>query len=376
MVFEHAYRLQKKGFNVYITFKHVEPDFKPSVFPHSEDLLIVDYGSLVDVDIVIATYWSTAYDLSDFNASYYLYFCQCDERLFYPTDDINRFWVEQTYSILQLPIVASADFLASKLKAEFASESFYVPYGIDLSKFHPVERPERQKKRVLIEGAGKPAFKRVDDAFKVVQGISNIEVWYVTYDGFVAPNWNPDKVFKKVPHHEMPRIYQSCDILLKLSEVESFGLPNLEMMACGGAVITSNFTGHEEYAIDGLNCFVVDIGDVDFARNRVKELIQDPVVIQKFASNGIQTAFKRNWEELKPDFADQLNALILRIPEGNAKEIFPRLAKISMAYRKFLSANNQLSYLNDWRDTIIQRENRFIYRIARRLDSILNHKSS
>jgi glycosyltransferase involved in cell wall biosynthesis len=367
MLFEHAYRLQKKGFDVSITFRDVNPEISFDVFPHNSELNIIEYGDEMKFDIVIATYWTTVYDLSNFNAKHYVYFSQCDERLFYEIQDPTRFWVEQTYTLNRLPIIASAQFLAQRYETEFGADTHYLPYGMDLKKFNPSGRKKEDKIRVLIEGAGLAKIKRVADAFEVVKGIPNIEVWYVTYDGHIEPEWKANRVFRSVPYSEMPKIYRSCDILLKLSEVESFGLPNLEMMACGGAIITSNFTGHEEYARDGENAFVVKIGDVEAARKKLLELIVNRETLNQFKQEGLATANQRNWDTLTPDLNSVLQQILKNQLDGNAEECRNRLLSMHLAFyeQKEMSAN--LKYLQHWKNQIAKREKNFSYRVAAKL---------
>jgi glycosyltransferase involved in cell wall biosynthesis len=373
MIFEHAFRLKANGFRVSITFKYFDASIPTSAFPHAVETNIIKYGSETKFDLVIATYWATVYDLKDFSARFYLYFCQCDERLFYEENDSRRFWVEQTYSVVALFKIASAKFLAEKLNIEFSGPAFHAPCGINLDKFNQSNKPVKSGRvKVLIEGPGKAKFKRIDDAFKVVRKFPDIEVWYVTYDGYVSPDWKPDRVFVKVPHHEMPDIYQSCDILLKLSAVESFGLPNLEMMACGGAVITSAFTGQEEYAIDGENAFVVDIGDTDKAAERLSQLINDSELRRRFGENGVKTASKRDWNTLKPSFADVLNRIVTEYPQGNRESCLPRLENLSLGYKEWESLLNGRDYMNKWKQSIVERESTLTYRIANKLHHFLN----
>jgi glycosyltransferase involved in cell wall biosynthesis len=368
MIFEHAYRLKLKGFDVSITFKHVENGFDSTVFPHSEEISIIEYGSRKEFDFVIATFWSTVYDLSEFQAKYYLYFNQCDERLFYEEADARRFWVEQTYAFTSLLKVASAKLLSDKLSIEFCTKTAHVPYGIDLQKFNSTgRRTANEKIRLLIEGPGLAKFKRVDDAFKVAAGVDGIEVWYVTYDGHVAPQWKPDKVFSKVPYHEMPNIYRSCDILLKLSVVESFGLPNLEMMACGGAVITSSFTGHEEYAIEGENAFIVDTGDIQNATKRLQLLVNDAEQRSRFGENGLKAAKVRDWHTLKPDYAMILEQIVVENPNGNKDSCLPRLENLSLGFREHEALAAQKTYMDSWQAGIVKREATWMYRIANKL---------
>jgi glycosyltransferase involved in cell wall biosynthesis len=370
-IFEHAYRLKLRGYSTYVTFKFTDNQTPYSVFPHYTEVNIIDYGSMREFDIVIATFWNTVYDLIDFKADHYVYFCQSDERLFYDQNDPKSIWAGLTYSMPELHSISSALWLANRLAEEFSAEVHHAACGILCSNFFPRAKTKKNVLRVLIEGSGKTWFKRIEDSFKVVQDIPNIEVWYVTNDGYVSPAWKPDRVFKKIPHDQMPEIYQSCDILVKMSEIESFGLPNLEMMGCGGSVITTAFTGQEEYAIDGENSFVVPIGDVETARDKVLQLIANSELRKKFGENGVRTAEARDWNILKPDFADALEKIEQRHPQGNAKRVLPKLETLSRAYHAHESTLHKLKYLENWKSGVIEREKTLPFRIAHKVRNFL-----
>ena len=66
-----------------------------------------------------------------------------------------------------------------------------------------------------------------------------------------------DRVFERVAVESTPVIYRSCDVLVKLSQVEGMYGPPLEMFHCGGTVVTYDVTGHEEYVEHGVNGLVV-----------------------------------------------------------------------------------------------------------------------
>jgi hypothetical protein len=138
-------------------------------------------------------------------------------------------------------------------------------------------------------------YKGMDDAFAAVKNL-DVEVWCVT-NGKPKPGYRHDRLFKCVPYGQMRDIYSSCDVLLKMSKYESFGYPPLEMMACGGTAVITRFTGQEEYARDGENSFVVEIGDVPAAADRISRLSKDRSLLDRLKQNALQTAAqKTNWE--------------------------------------------------------------------------------
>ena len=70
-----------------------------------------------------------------------------------------------------------------------------------------------------------------------------------------------DRVFSRVPILETPRVYRSCDVLVKLSYIEGMFGPPLEMFHCGGTAIVYRVTGHEQYIRHDDNSLVVTPDD-------------------------------------------------------------------------------------------------------------------
>ena len=58
---------------------------------------------------------------------------------------------------------------------------------------------------------------------------------------------------------EVGDLFRSTDMFLDLSDFQAFGRTAIEAMSCGSAAIVPAHGGTYEYAIDGKNCFVVDV---------------------------------------------------------------------------------------------------------------------
>ena len=92
----------------------------------------------------------------------------------------------------------------------------------------------------------------------------------------------------------MRHIYSSCDILLKMSRVESFAYPPLEAMACGCRAGRS--ARRVEYAQDEVNLLMVAAGDVAQARAAVERLMADESLRERLRLAGYETVRNWNWE--------------------------------------------------------------------------------
>lgn len=297
VIFQHANRLLNRGYDVKIlslnNFNDGSwfPNQKVKIIPYSETRNIFKSGK---IGILIATAYSTAFTVDMANAKRKLYFIQSDESRFFPEDKELTDKIKKTYE-LHLEHVTMAKWIQKWLKDEFGQDSSYVPNGIDLDVFKKTEPicPKGEKTRVLIEGAINVPFKGMDDAYAAVKDI-DCELWIVSNNGKPRSNWKYDRFFENVPYGEMAKIYSSCDILLKMSKVESFCYPPLEMMACGGSVVIKDVSGIEEYAINEENCLIVN--DVKSAKLSLERLMNDLELKNKLIGNGLETVKSWNWD--------------------------------------------------------------------------------
>ena len=89
---------------------------------------------------------------------------------------------------------------------------------------------------------------------------------------------------------DLPELLAISDIMFLLSEKEAFGLVLLEGLACGVPAIATDIGGIPEVIEDGVNGFLVELGDVDTAAEKAKLLLEDPIMYESFQKNAIQTA--------------------------------------------------------------------------------------
>ncbi len=307
VILQHANLLRKRGYQV----KIVTQDLKTTVaWFENQRVEIVPISAIEPllkqgIDILIATGWNSVPTVDLLPARRKMYFVQLDERRFYQDQTLKSF-VGETYRV-GFEFLTMAHFLQAWLREEFDQSSTYVPNGLDVAVFHPVvvRQTTTDKVRVLIEGPINIPFKGVAEAYEAVAGL-DCELWLVSSNGVPPAHWKYDQFFERTPIHEMPQIYSSCDILLKMSTVESFCYPPLEMMACGGVPVILEVSGIEEYARHEENCLIVQ--SQQEARQAVARLIADPALRARLRRGGLETAKKWSWERS----VDALEEVILR----------------------------------------------------------------
>lgn len=82
---------------------------------------------------------------------------------------------------------------------------------------------------------------------------------------------------------KLEELYSLSDLLLLLSEKESFGLVLLEAMACGVPCIGTNIGGIPEVIIDGETGYICEFGNVDEVAEKSIQLLKDSARHQAFS---------------------------------------------------------------------------------------------
>ncbi len=96
-----------------------------------------------------------------------------------------------------------------------------------------------------------------------------------------------DKVLFLGKQENLEDLYSISDLMLLLSEKESFGLVLLEAMACGVPSVGTRIGGIPEVIDNGKTGFLSDVGDVeDIAKNAIK-ILGDTTLHTTFAENAI-----------------------------------------------------------------------------------------
>jgi glycosyltransferase involved in cell wall biosynthesis len=345
---EHANRLAERGFDVSL----INTGASNSIewFPHSRLKLYSRHSNYPkDFDVVIVTGWTTAYlaCLLDLNASRWIYLVQGDETLF-PKDSVESVLAGATYQAPYEYLVI-ANWMKDWLAATYGTCSTVIVNALNPEMWFPDTpiAPRSAKLRILLEGPLHMERKRLDDAFAAVKHLE-AEVWCVT-NGTPKPGQRYDRLYMNVTYAEMRRLYSSCDVLLKMSSVESFGYPPLEMMACGGTAVITRFAGHEEYARDGENCFVIGIGDVAAATEKLRLLSHDSALLKKLKNNALQTArHKSTWDTSIDALQMYLESPPTQVPQWTVFErrTFETLAKVTERFVVDFH-NNTLSASSD-----------------------------
>lgn len=87
--------------------------------------------------------------------------------------------------------------------------------------------------------------------------------------------------------NDIGELMHAADICTASSIREGFGINLVEAMYCGLPVIATKNRGHEMIIRDGENGYLVELNDVETFSERVKELIHNQVIREKFSHNDV-----------------------------------------------------------------------------------------
>jgi L-malate glycosyltransferase len=120
-----------------------------------------------------------------------------------------------------------------------------------------------------------------------------------------------EKVLFLGKQENLEELYAISDVMLLLSEKESFGLVALEAMACGVPCIGTNTGGIPEVITDGENGYICELGDIEEIANKAIQLLSDSSLYQTFVSNSVRTAKERfSAEKIVSEYEEVYNQVL------------------------------------------------------------------
>ncbi|MBI3636368.1 MAG: glycosyltransferase family 4 protein [Candidatus Rokubacteria bacterium] len=252
---------------------------------------------LRDADAVIATAWQSAPVAADAppRCGRTFYLVQHYESLYHGAPER----VDATYRLPLRKIVIST-WLRDIMRDRFASDAEVLVTPVDRALFHPVPtRVTTPRPRVLMLHHDY-AWKGVTDGFEAV-GRARPRVPGLTLVGFgVKPPRGPvryDEFHANPPQGRLAELYSGCDIYLCPSWDEGLGMPPMEAMACGAALVTYDNGGCRDYARDGETALVAPRRDVGALAMALERAATDAALRAKLARAGrdfVVTAF--DWD--------------------------------------------------------------------------------
>ncbi len=217
--------------------------------------------------------------------------------------------------------VSASHFNAEQVKMRYGINPIVVYNGVDLSLFQPEGRddavvlgkygltPSSKENPALLYAGRLVRWKGVEYLLQALPKLlpGNTRLW-------IAGEGPYEETLRALAHElgvegrvyflgrleqdELAALYRSCSMLVATSFVnETFGMALCEAMACGVAVVASDFGGFKEVVEDGVTGLLVRPQDPADLAAQINTLLADPTLARKMGSAGRQRVLATfSWE--------------------------------------------------------------------------------
>lgn len=224
-------------------------------------------------------------------------------------------WIDEQMArawALPMPRIVSASYLVEPMRRQGSTDSiFVVGNGVDTQEYYPAAPPDLRRGVGTIYHGGSPKDPRTLVATLKTIRQRHPDVPINVFGSFPRPADLPaDATYVRLPDIETARqLYSRSLVWFCASRYEGFGLPLLEAMACGCAVVSTDCGGPSDIIESGTNGWLVPTGDASALADRVTQLLQDTPLRERFVAAG-QAVLKRfTW----PAMIDRYEAALREI---------------------------------------------------------------
>jgi glycosyltransferase involved in cell wall biosynthesis len=206
--------------------------------------------------------------------------------------------VDATYRLPLGKIVIST-WLSDIMREKFESDAEVLVTPVDPGLFHPVPAPAATPRPRVLMLHHSYAWKGVGDGLDVIARVRKRIPLHLVGFGVKPPAGRVvyDEFHADPPQSELARLYSGADVYLCPSWDEGLGMPSMEAMACGAALVTYDNGGSRDYARDGETALVAKRRDVAHLAAKLERIVRDEALRAKIAERGRQfvtTAF--DWD--------------------------------------------------------------------------------
>ena len=281
-----------------------------------EILSINDASLIPDSDILLATAWQTA----DFSVSLpasrgeKFYFVQHHESLW--TREKSK--ANKTYYLPFRKLVIST-WLKEILKEQYQQDADVLVTPVNQDTFFKEEKKGDAGSRVCLlhHDYDWKGYKDAIEAVKIVRS-QNYKIEPVVFGEKLK---DPAPLFEeagfKFEYHYRPtgealrKIYSSCGTFLCSSWFEGLGMPAMEAMMCGTALVTTDTGGSRDYALNEETALVAPPKNPDALAKNLIRVLTDNSLRLNLAEKGFQRIKNFSWDSncklLIKRFEDCLN---------------------------------------------------------------------
>lgn len=250
--------------------------------------------SIDDSDVIIATGVNTAKPIAALSSS--------KGKKFYFIQDFENWGIsdEVVYETYRLPFIkiVVSNWLKGIVDAHSDVPSILLSNSIDLRVFHVTTPNSQRAPHTLCFHYRNAEMKGCKYA---IEAVRRLEERYADLKVYVVSNGNPPENLPKsceflqnLTSAKVAEVNNKAQVFLCTTIDEGFGLPGLEAMACGCALVSTKYTGVLEYAVDGKNAALTPVRDIEKIVQAVCKVFDDGDFRKKIVQQGVQDAKQRD----------------------------------------------------------------------------------
>jgi len=247
----------------------------------------------------------------------------------------GRWWFNWFYLLLSKFLVDGADgirVVSSGIKDKLVKSGVpknkirVISTPVNIEKFEEYDdgkvdglRLENKDHKTIINVGRKDPSKDYKTLYKAIelvyQDYKKLAFWQIGSNSYLQGKIRADEnlilnSLDKIKQEDLINYYNASDIYVSSSCSESFGKVLIEAMTCGLPVVATDTTGSKEIIKDGVNGFLVPIGDSEALSRKILYLLNNPdkakeigkagkqMIIEKFNQEKIIEKIVKFWKDL------------------------------------------------------------------------------
>ena len=297
VVFEHAAILRRLGHDAEVVSPEPPAAWAPESRAFYRQVPDLDPDRIGPADVAVGTIFFTVPVAMAVRGAASFHLCQGYEGLYEPARDR---WpeIEATYALPARKLVVSPH-LAELIARRFGQRATWIPQPLDATAFAPAAspRPDDGTFRLLLTGQWDVPVKGIAWAFEALrplrEELPGLTVVRLSQDAPTAEveAWPDAERHVALPPSHVPDLFRSVDLFVgPSSEVEGFGLPTLEAMACAIPCVVTDIGAVRGLDPESRASLRIPFGDGEALRASVRRLASDPDLRARLGRNGRQIA--------------------------------------------------------------------------------------
>ena len=278
-----------------ITWQNIDPKVNMLYVPEAIEKYVPDS------DVVFATSWETAEYVMKYSSpkgkKYYLI-----QHYEIDAQGKNKQRVDATWQYPFKKAVIAKWLYKIGLDLGISENMMkHVPNGIDINTFKLIN-PIESRKRLVGMMYHKADWKGSKDGVRALEIVrerfGDIKIIFFGKDA--KPIWLPSWItYYSNPKQQflVQNIYNELSIFISPSWREGSPLPPSEAMACGAALVSTNCTGIDEYALHNETALLSPIKDPEALADNIMKLLSDDELRINIARKGNISIKERTWQK-------------------------------------------------------------------------------